>query len=162
MTGRRFTLTYEVEVSLLTGGGSASINLVAANGETISATGSGQGTPTDDPNVASIVETYVITGGTGRFSGATGNFIVQRTVSTVTGITSGSFEGNHRDSVVKAECVPTLRGQPKLASRFYGPGLCACDLPTTRSKSVSWSVLYVFRANEYGHALLSPAKTDFL
>jgi len=71
MTGRRFTLTYEVEVSLLTGGGSASINLVAANGETISATGSGQGTPTDDPNVASIVETYVITGGTGRFSGAT-------------------------------------------------------------------------------------------
>ena len=90
----RFTVTYQVEVNLLTGGGPASIQLVAANGDTIFATGLGQGTPTQDPSVASIVETYTITGGTGRFTSATGSFTVQRLVSQVTGITSGSFDGS--------------------------------------------------------------------
>ena len=89
----RFRVTYQVEVDLLTGGGPASIHLVAANGDAISATGLGQSSPTEDPDVASIVETYTITGGTGRFAGATGSFTVQRTVNLVTGITSGSFDG---------------------------------------------------------------------
>jgi len=89
----RFAVTYHVDVNLATGGGPASIHLVAANGEDIVATGSGQGTPTDDPEVASIVETYVITGGTGRFADASGSFIVRRLVNTTTGVTSGSFEG---------------------------------------------------------------------
>jgi hypothetical protein len=89
----RFTLTYQVEVNLLTGGGPASIQLVAANGDTILGTGSGQGSPTQDPAVASIVETYTITGGTGRFTSVTGSFTVQRLVNSVTGITFGSFDG---------------------------------------------------------------------
>jgi hypothetical protein len=89
----RFTATYQVEVNLLTGGGPASIHLVAANGDAIFADGSGQGTPTGDPDVSSIVETYTITGGTGRFAGVSGSLIVVRLVNTVTGITSGSFDG---------------------------------------------------------------------
>jgi hypothetical protein len=89
----RFTVTYQVEVNLLTGGGPASIQLVAANGDTIFATGLGQSSPTQDPVVNSIVETYTITGGTGRFASTTGSFTVQRLVNVVTGITSGSFDG---------------------------------------------------------------------
>ncbi len=89
----RFTMAYQVEVDLLTGAALASIHLVAANGDEIFATGSGQGTPTEDPDIASIVETYTITGGTGRFDGATGSFTAQRLVNLVTGSTSGSFDG---------------------------------------------------------------------
>jgi hypothetical protein len=89
----RFTVTYQVEVDLLTGGGPASIHLVAANGDAIFATGSGQDSPTEDPDVSFIVETYTITGGTGRFAGATGSFTVERFVNVVTGITEGSFNG---------------------------------------------------------------------
>jgi hypothetical protein len=43
--------------------------------------GVGQGTPTGDPNVGSIVETYTITDGTGRFEGASGTFPLKRLVS---------------------------------------------------------------------------------
>ena len=89
----RFTVTYQVEVDLQAGGGPASIHLVAANGDAIFATGLGHGSPTEDPDVESIVETYTITGGTGRFAGATGSFTVERLVNLVTGITSGSFDG---------------------------------------------------------------------
>ena len=89
----RFAATYHVDVNLGTRGGPASIHFVAADGDEIFAEGSGQGTPTEDPEVASIVETYNITGGTGRFAAATGSFIVQRLVNTTTGITSGSFDG---------------------------------------------------------------------
>jgi hypothetical protein len=90
----RYSVQYNVSVDLLSGGGPASIQLVAANGDAIFATGSGQGTPTPDPEVAMIVEMYTITGGTGRFAGASGSFTVQRLVNTVTGVTSGLFDGN--------------------------------------------------------------------
>ena len=89
----RFTVTYQVDVDLTTGGGPASIHFVAANGDAVVATGLGQGTPTGVPGVSSIVEIYTITGGTGRFAGATGSFTVERVVNQATGITSGSFAG---------------------------------------------------------------------
>jgi hypothetical protein len=65
----------------------------AANGDTLTAAFTGLGTPTTDPVVISIAETAVITGGTGRFSGATGNFIVTGSFSFATNLISGSFEG---------------------------------------------------------------------
>jgi len=55
----------------------------------------GLGVPTDIPNVIHIVEINTITGGTGRFAGAQGNFVVDRMVNLTTqpAITFGSFQG---------------------------------------------------------------------
>jgi len=90
----RYLVEYDVTVSLVTGGGPASIRLEAANGDAIFATGFGQGTPTPIPDVSMIVETYTITDGTGRFAGASGSFTVVRLVNRTTGVTSGTFDGN--------------------------------------------------------------------
>ena len=90
----RYTVSYEVEVDLPTGTGTGlSAQYVAANGDTLFAEGSGQATPTDDPTVFVVVETFTITGGTGRFDGATGNFTEERRVNIVTGVTSGTISG---------------------------------------------------------------------
>ena len=65
----------------------------AANGDTLTAQFTGQASPTATPGVISIVETATITGGTGRFAGATGSFIAERLYDRVAGTTIGSFEG---------------------------------------------------------------------
>jgi hypothetical protein len=64
----------------------------AANGDAVTSTVVGQATPTD-ATTFSIVEIYTITGGTGRFAGATGTFTLQSTVDETTGISSGTFSG---------------------------------------------------------------------
>jgi hypothetical protein len=89
----QFTVSYAVVVDLVTGSGPASAQFVAANGDSIFAEGLGQATETGTPNVNQIVERYAITGGTGRFDGATGSFTVERLVDLSTGATSGSFNG---------------------------------------------------------------------
>jgi hypothetical protein len=66
---------------------------VAANGDTITATFTGQSSLTADPTVLYIEETATITGGTGRFAGATGTFTTERLYDTVAGTTAGSFTG---------------------------------------------------------------------
>ena len=66
---------------------------VAANGDTLTGTISGISTPTATPGVNQIVETSIITGGTGRFAGATGGFTTNRLIDTTTLLTIGSFEG---------------------------------------------------------------------
>lgn len=90
-----YTVSYQVQVDLPTGTGTGlSAHYVAANGDSLFAEGSGQATPTDDPNVFNVVETYTITGGTGRFAGATGSFTEERQVNIQTGVTSGTISGN--------------------------------------------------------------------
>lgn len=64
----------------------------AANGDTLTAEGSGQATLVA-PGALSIVETTTITGGTGRFAGATGSFVIERTLFVSAGVTTGSFAG---------------------------------------------------------------------
>jgi hypothetical protein len=64
----------------------------AANGDTLTADFTGQATFVA-PGVVSISETATITGGTGRFAGATGNFSAERTFYLATLETSGSFSG---------------------------------------------------------------------
>src|SRR5262249_21321618 len=65
----------------------------AANGDTLIAEFTGQAGPSDIPGVPRIVEVATITGGTGRFAGATGGFTVVRLYDPVAGTTVGSFEG---------------------------------------------------------------------
>ncbi len=68
----------------------------AANGDILFATGTGIGAPSNTPGVNKIVEKYTITGGTGRFADANGNFTVERLVNLPTGVSSGTVEGNIR------------------------------------------------------------------
>ena len=65
----------------------------AANGDTLTADYTELFTPTDVPGVFSDVITATITGGTGRFAGATGSFVSDRVADHSTGIVSDSFEG---------------------------------------------------------------------
>ena len=89
----RFTVTYEVEVDLLTHETFGSSLFTAANGDSLATDITGLGAPTENPDVVSVVEVHTITGGTGRFAGATGNFIRTYSLNLVTGVTSGSFDG---------------------------------------------------------------------
>lgn len=89
-----FTVSYEVEVNLLTIAGVGSAHFIAANGDSLYAEGVGQATPTDVPGVFNIVEVYTITGGTGRFAGASGSITFNRVVDTTSGVTSGTFDGS--------------------------------------------------------------------
>ena len=88
-----FTYHLEAELYLPTLTATASATLIAANGDMIFGEGSGQGTPTGTPGIVSIVETYTITGGTGRFTGATGNFTVERLINRATFASSGTISG---------------------------------------------------------------------
>jgi len=90
----RFTVSYEVTVNVQTGAGTGlSGRFTAANGDSLFAEGSGQATPTETAGVLKIVETYTITGGTGRFAGASGTFTVERMVNQATRETSGTLNG---------------------------------------------------------------------
>jgi hypothetical protein len=88
-----FTLAYEVEVDLLAHSTFGSSVFTAANGDNVFTDIIGFGTPTENPDVHVIVEVHTITGGTGRFAGATGGFIRTYFLDLVTGLTSGSFDG---------------------------------------------------------------------
>jgi hypothetical protein len=89
----RFGMTFHVEVNLGTLIGVGTATFVAANGDSLSASFTGHATPTPDPNVFTLEEVETITGGTGRFAGATGTFTLERVVNLTTGISSGSFRG---------------------------------------------------------------------
>ena len=70
-----------------------SYEFTAANGDTLTADFISQATPTDVPGVISVAVTATITGGTGRFAGATGSFVGERLADTVNGTITESFEG---------------------------------------------------------------------
>ena len=87
-----FTYTELDTVDTSTRIGTGTFVFTAANGDTVFGTGTGQATFTP-PNVLTIEGNEIITGGTGRFAGATGSFTVTRLKNTVTNVTSGSFTG---------------------------------------------------------------------
>jgi hypothetical protein len=92
----QFTLVYTAIADLATGGGLGRARFIAPNGDSIFASDTATSGPTTDPNVFSIVETYTITGGTGRYVNAKGNFTLNRLVTftgPVTGTTTGFFNG---------------------------------------------------------------------
>ena len=91
----RFTYTWKVTVDLVTGlstGGEFVLTAVAG-GDTLTGAFVGSGQPTDTTNVAQIVELISITGGTGRFKGATGRLTMKRLLDQALGLTSGTLTG---------------------------------------------------------------------
>ena len=88
-----YTVSYQVEVNIPTISAIASAQFVAANGDSLFAEGLGQATETGTPGVVTIVEIYTITGGTGRFEGASGTITVERVLDQNTGVTSGTISG---------------------------------------------------------------------
>lgn len=88
----RYTLEFPHLVNQATRVGEGTYTFTAANGDTLSANVSGQATLVG-PGVLTVEEHGVISGGTGRFAGATGSFTVERTFFVALGQTSGSFDG---------------------------------------------------------------------
>jgi hypothetical protein len=87
----RFEVAFPHTVNFATASGVGTYTFTAVNGDTLTADFTGQAQR--GTTVTSIVEHATITGGTGRFAGATGSFIVQRVFDPATGATNGSFEG---------------------------------------------------------------------
>jgi hypothetical protein len=89
----KYTLEGDFTVNTSTLAGAGTLTFTAANGDVLTATVVAQATPTPGFTGATVVETATITGGTGRFAGATGSFTITRALSFITGVSSGSFEG---------------------------------------------------------------------
>ena len=89
----QFTLDIPHIVNRTTRTAVGTYEFTAANGDTVFAEFTGIATPTSVPGVLYIEETATITGGTGRFAGATGSFLSERLYDRVAGTTIGSFEG---------------------------------------------------------------------
>ena len=91
----QFAVTVPHLVNLPTRTALGLYEFTAANGDTLTASFTGQARPTGAPGVISIVEAATIDPArcTGRFAGATGNFVVERLYDRIAGTTSGSFEG---------------------------------------------------------------------
>jgi hypothetical protein len=88
----RFALEIPHEVNQAIRVGEGTYEFTAANGDTLTADFTGTATLLA-PGVLSTSETATITGGTGRFAGATGSFTAERMFFVATGTTTGSFEG---------------------------------------------------------------------
>jgi hypothetical protein len=89
----RFTLEAPHTVNAATLVGVGTYLMTAANGDTITADLAGTAVMVEPPNVVAITETATVTGGTGRFAGATGSIQVERIFNRATGVTTGTLDG---------------------------------------------------------------------
>jgi hypothetical protein len=89
----KFIVHYDIVLNLQTQIGAGTATFVAANGDQLFTYNSATVSPTGNPNENRLDETYVVTGGTGRFEGASGQFGGVRLVNAATGLSSGSFSG---------------------------------------------------------------------
>ena len=89
----KYTSHLTAQINVTTGHATGVATFTAANGDTLTTTVDGQGTPTPTPGVLSVVEVYTITGGTGRFADATGTFTLEIIVTQATGVSTGTFSG---------------------------------------------------------------------
>jgi hypothetical protein len=76
----RFSYTMQATVNLPTGTSTGAFVLSLSNGDVIHGTTTGQSDPFPNPS-GHVVETVTITGGTGRFQGATGSLILDRLIN---------------------------------------------------------------------------------
>lgn len=89
----RFTLLAPHVVNQATLTATGTYLITAANGDTITADLAGTARMVEPPNVVAITETATVTGGTGRFAGATGSIQVERVFNRATGVTTGTLDG---------------------------------------------------------------------
>jgi hypothetical protein len=97
----RFTLDYEFEVNLENFVGVGSAQFRSGRRDSLTTHVDGQGTVPTEDGVSFVFETHTVAGGTGRFAGATGGFVVVRVLNVFTGETFGVFDGTIRVSSVK-------------------------------------------------------------
>jgi hypothetical protein len=88
-----FTLRYEGQVNLLDLSGVSSVHFVAANGESLYATATGQALENGILNVYNVFEIYKITGGTGSLTNASGTITVQRVWNNTQAISPARLKG---------------------------------------------------------------------
>ena len=89
----RFTLEAPHVVNQATLTAVGTYLITAANGDTITADLAGTAVMVEPPYVIAITETATVTGGTGRFTGATGSIEVRRVFNRATGVTTGTLDG---------------------------------------------------------------------
>jgi hypothetical protein len=90
------TWTFTIDLAAPEGGGVGTRTFIAPNGDEIWSEGEGAGTPPDPDQF--VVTHYMITGGTGKYTGATGSYTVERDVFNVAPPfidleTTGTFDG---------------------------------------------------------------------
>jgi hypothetical protein len=90
-----FELEIPHVVNFATSNATGSYLMTAANGDMVIGTFTGHATPIGtDGHYAMLVEEVTITGGTGRFEGATGSFTAVRLIDRVNLLTVGYYEGS--------------------------------------------------------------------
>jgi hypothetical protein len=87
----RFTVVADFTLNLAAFTASGRVTYTAANGDVL--TGTATGRAAVGGGIATVTETVTITGGTGRFAGATGTLTVVRRVVQATGVSSGTIDG---------------------------------------------------------------------
>ena len=94
----RFSAAIVERVDMATATGTGTIDFTAANGDHLFATTAGEEEGFVPPNISSIRQVGTVTGGTGRFAGATGTFVVRFVqiidLENATATLSGSFDGH--------------------------------------------------------------------
>ena len=89
----RFAMAVDYTLDPATISGPERMILEAANGDSLFATGRTQGTPSEDGQSLTSREELRITGGTGRFSGATGSFVLRQVDRAPDRFSSGTLDG---------------------------------------------------------------------
>lgn len=88
-----YVLTAEETVTVPALASTGNFEINAGCGDTLVGTVAGQGTLINGGTEAMIEEVYTVTGGSGRFRGATGAITVQRVVDRATLNSSGTIDG---------------------------------------------------------------------
>ena len=90
----RFTLDFSHRVNLDTLEGIGDAVFTFPNGDTLKTHVTGTAMPAGSPTAFTVVETHEVTGGTGRFAGASGVFTITRAVDFTNPFTSGEIDGS--------------------------------------------------------------------
>jgi len=87
----RFTLAAEFAVNVTDITSAGTFTMTAANGDTI--VGTIVGAATVEAGVARITETLTVTGGSGRFTGASGTIVIWRVLDLATNLSAAVMNG---------------------------------------------------------------------